>query len=126
MNTLLRESDVLTLHAPLTEETRDFIDAKALGTMKRTAFLINSARGPLVDEDALAHALRAGEIAGAGLDVLTREPPAPDNPLIDAPNCIITPHIAWAGRKARGRLLEIVLDNLRAFVEDRPRNVVTP
>jgi glycerate dehydrogenase len=122
--TLLRESDVVSLHCPLTPETRDLIDAEAIGLMKRTAFLINTSRGPLVNEADLAAALDSGRIAGAGLDVLSIEPPPPSNPLLAARNCIITPHIAWATRNARRRLIEVTAANLRAFVAGQPQHVV--
>lgn len=121
---LLRESDVVSLHCPLTPETKGLINRERLALMKPTAFLINTSRGPLVDEAALAEALNAGRIAGAGLDVLSVEPPSPDNPLLAAKNCFITPHIAWATRAARARLLQIAADNLRAFLEGKPKNVV--
>jgi glycerate dehydrogenase len=94
--------------------------------MKPAAFLINTARGPLVDEAALAAALTAGRIAGAGLDVLSVEPPPASNPLLEAPRTIITPHVAWATRNARRRLIEATAENLRAFVAGRPQNVVNP
>jgi len=123
---LLRRSDVVSLHCPLTEETRGIIDADALALMKKTAFLINTGRGPLVDDDALAEALDSGAIAGAGLDVLTTEPPSPDNPLLGAKNCYITPHIAWATHAARSRLMNAVVENVRAFLAGEPRNVVNP
>ena len=122
--TLLRESDVVSLHCPLTPETRELIDAETIGLMKRTAFLINTSRGPLVNEADLAAALEQGRIAGAGLDVLSVEPPSAANPLLTARNCIITPHIAWATRNARRRLIAVTAANLRAFVAGRPQNVV--
>jgi glycerate dehydrogenase len=125
LDTLLRESDVVSLHCPLNDETARMINAERLAVMKPSAWLINTARGGLIDEAALADALRAGRIAGAGLDVLSTEPPAPDNPLPGAPNCFITPHIAWATRAARQRLLDVVVDNLRAFQQGRPKNVVS-
>jgi glycerate dehydrogenase len=92
--------------------------------MKRSAYLINTSRGPLVDQQALADALRAGQIAGAGLDVLSIEPPPPDHPLLTAPNCFITPHIAWATRAARVRLLDVTVANIQAFLAGKPQNVV--
>jgi len=124
LDTLLRESDVVTLHCPLTPETRELIDARRLSLMKPTAFLVNTARGGLVNEADLAAALDAGRIAGAGLDVLSVEPPPASNPLLSARNCIVTPHIAWATRNARLRLLEVTAANLRAFAAGTPQNVV--
>jgi glycerate dehydrogenase len=122
--TLLRESDVVSLHCPLTPETRELIDAETIRLMKPTAFLINTSRGPLVNEADLAAALADGRIAGAGLDVLSVEPPPASNPLLGARNCIITPHIAWATRNARRRLIEVTAANLRAFAAGQPQHVV--
>jgi glycerate dehydrogenase len=124
LDTLFRSSDVISLHCPLTPETRGLVDAARIAQMKPTAFLINTSRGPLIQEADLVEALNAGRIAGAGLDVLSVEPPAPDHPLIRARNCIITPHIAWATKAARARLLEASAENLRAFLAGAPRNVV--
>jgi glycerate dehydrogenase len=124
LDTLFRRSDVLSLHCPLTPETRGLVNRTRLGQMKSTAFLINTARGPLVDEAALAAALNEGRIAGAGLDVLSVEPPPANNPLLGARNCFITPHVAWASRSARQRLLEVTLANVRAFLAGKPQNVV--
>lgn len=121
---LFAQADVISLHCPLTEETQGTINAATLAAMKPGAYLINTGRGPLVDEAALAAALQAGQIAGAGLDVLTREPPAADNPLLTAPNCVITPHLAWATRAARQRLLDTAAANVRAFLEGREQNRV--
>jgi glycerate dehydrogenase len=121
---LFRRSDVVSLHCPLTAETQGIIYDGNLALMKQTAFLINTGRGPLVNEYDLAEALNSGRIAGAGLDVLTNEPPAADNPLITAKNCFITPHIAWATLAARTRLVKIVVDNVRAFIRGEPVNVV--
>lgn len=124
--TLLRESDVVSLHAPLLPETRGMIGAAELRTMKRGAVLINTARGGLVDEAALAAALRAGELAGAGFDVLVQEPPRDGSPLLDAtvPNLLVTPHVAWASSEAQQILADQLLDNIDAFVSGEPRNVV--
>jgi glycerate dehydrogenase len=124
---LLRSSDVVTLHAPLTGETRHLIGARELGLMKPTALLINTARGLLVDEAALAAALRAGGIAGAGVDVLSNEPPREGNPLLEPglPNLIVTPHVAWASRGAMQSLADQLIDNVEAFVRGEPRNLVT-
>jgi len=121
---LFRRADVVTLHCPLTPETRGLVNAARLALMKPSAYLINTSRGPLVIEEDLAEALNAGRLAGAGLDVLATEPPAPDNPLLRARNCVITPHIAWATRAARARLLQVAVANLRAFLEGHPQNVV--
>lgn len=121
---LISESDAISLHCPLMPETKELINASSLSQMKKSAFLINTSRGALINEAALAEALNAGQIAGAGLDVLSLEPPTAANPLLKARNCIITPHIAWAAHAARKRLLGIAVDNIRAFIEGRPRNVV--
>ena len=121
---LFVRSDVLSLHCPLTSETEKVVDAESLASMKPSAFLINTGRGPLVDEQALANALNAGKLAGAGLDVLSNEPPPADNPLIGAKNCIVTPHIAWATLAARKRLLDVTVANLKAFLEGVPKNIV--
>ncbi|MBX7211645.1 MAG: D-2-hydroxyacid dehydrogenase [Verrucomicrobiaceae bacterium] len=121
---IFHRSDVVSLHCPLTDETRHLINAANLDLMKRSAFLINTARGPLVDEPALAQALNEGRIAGAALDVLSTEPPSAENPLLHAKNCLITPHLAWASRESRARLIGTAAGNLRAFLEGRPRNVV--
>lgn len=123
--TLLRESDVISLHCPLTPETRGLINSERLTLVKSTAFLLNSSRGPLVVEKDLANALHAGRIAGAGLDVLSVEPPLERSPLFDAPNCYITPHQAWATRAARKRLLETTTQNLAKFISGTPQNVVS-
>ena len=122
---LLRRSDVVSLHSPLTPETQGMVNRESLKLMKRSAFLINTARGPLVVDSDLAEALNAGQIAGAGLDVLSVEPPSPDNPLLRAKNCIITPHLAWATREARTRLMDTAVANFEAFLAGRPVNVVT-
>ena len=122
---LFKQADAVTLHCALTPQTESQVNADRLSKMKNSAYLINTGRGPLVDEEALAAALRQGEIAGAGLDVLSSEPPSADNPLLTAPNCVITPHIAWATDASKRRLLSIVADNLRGFVEGKPQNVVS-
>lgn len=121
---LFRNSDVVSLHCPLTPQTRRFINAERLSWMKPSAYLINTGRGQLIDEAALAEALNAGRLAGAGVDVLSTEPPPADNPLLRAKNCCITPHIAWATVAARKRLLSITAANIRAFLAGRPQNVV--
>ncbi len=122
--TVFRESDVVSLHCPLTDENQGFVNADLLSQMKPTAYLINTARGPLVNEADLARALSEEKIAGAATDVLSVEPPPADNPLFEAKNLIITPHIGWATRAARERLMNIAADNLRAFLNGAPQNVV--
>lgn len=122
---LLSRSDVVSLHCPLTAATQGLINRNSLSLMKKTAFLVNTSRGPLVVEDDLADALNSEIIAGAGLDVLSQEPPLRENPLLAAHNCIITPHIAWATLEARSRLMETTVDNLRQFVAGNPVNVVS-
>lgn len=124
LESLFAQSDVVSLHCPLTDQTRRIVNAQRLASMKNSAYLINTGRGPLVDEKALAEALAAGVIAGAALDVLSVEPSAQDNPLIGAPNCILTPHVAWATGAARKRLLEVAVANVRAFLSGAPCNVV--
>jgi glycerate dehydrogenase len=126
LDTVLRESDVITLHVPLTPETKNMIGAKQFKMMKPTAILINTARGGLVDEAALAEALQNGTIAGAGFDVLTKEPPKEGNILLDLrlPNFILTPHVAWASREAMQILADQLIDNIEAFVGGKPQNVV--
>lgn len=124
LDELFRTSDVLSLHCPLTDGTRHIVNAARLKLMKSTAILINTGRGPLVDENALAEALNAGQIYAAGLDVLSCEPPRCDNPLLSARNCFITPHLGWATKEARERLLKIAVDNLEAYVSGVPRNNV--
>jgi glycerate dehydrogenase len=126
LETVFRESDVVSLHCPLTPETRELVNAERLGWMKPSTFLLNCSRGQLVDEFALAHALDSGRLAGAGLDVLSAEPPPSDNPLLTARNCLITPHYAWGTRAARSRLMRCAVENVRAFLEGRPQNVVNP
>jgi glycerate dehydrogenase len=124
LDTLFGEADVISLHCPLTPDTEKLVNTERLAQMKKTAFLINTGRGPLVDEAALAAALANGVIAGAGLDVLSTEPPAADNPLLSAPNCVITPHIAWASKAARTRLMNTAVNNVKAFLLKRPINTI--
>ena len=124
LDSLFEKSDIVSLHCPLTEENQGFVNADLLGKMKSTAFLVNTSRGPLIDERALTEALNQGRIAGAGLDVLSVEPPVPDCPLLTARNCCITPHIAWATRGARRRLMGCAVDNIKAFMRDESVNVV--
>lgn len=121
---LFSEADVLSLHCPLNEETFHLVNEERLSKMKHTAILINTGRGPLVDEQALANALNNGTLRAAGIDVLSEEPPINGTPLMDCPNCHITPHIAWATAEARKRLLSIAIENVRAFIEGTPMNVV--
>jgi glycerate dehydrogenase len=127
LDTLLRQSDVISLHTPLTPQTTNLIGAAQLAQMKRDAILINTGRGGLVDEEALAAALRQGTIGGAGIDVLTLEPPKSGNVLLGLrlPNLIVTPHVAWASTQAMQALADQLIDNIEAFVADRPRNIVT-
>lgn len=122
---LFSASDVVSLHCPLTPETKHLVNAARLSRMKPTAFLLNTSRGPLVDEAALAEALNAGRLAGAGLDVLSVEPPPAEHPLLRAKNCVVTPHIAWATRAARERLMRVAVENVRAFLEGKAVNVVS-
>jgi glycerate dehydrogenase len=126
LETLFRQSDVLSLHCPLTPQTKHLVNTRTLALLKPTAFLLNTSRGPLIDEQALAEALNSGQVAGAAVDVLSVEPPPTDNPLLGAKNCIVTPHIAWATRAARARLMQIAIANIRAFLNGRPENVVNP
>lgn len=123
---LLRRSDVVSLHCPLTPDTKGMIHKERLRMMKQSAFLLNTSRGLLIVEEDLAEALDTGVIAGAGLDVLSQEPPRSDNPLLRAKNCLITPHIAWATQEARSRMMAITQANLAAFAGGRPLNVVNP
>ncbi|NRF90474.1 D-2-hydroxyacid dehydrogenase [Paenibacillus frigoriresistens] len=121
---LLQRSDVISLHCPLTPATNQLIDAARIAQMRPTAIIINTARGGLLNEKDVAHALNEGRLAGAGLDVLTLEPPQPDNPLLHARNVIITPHIAWATKEARERLMDTAIGNVRAYLDGRPVNVI--
>ncbi|MCR5680283.1 MAG: D-2-hydroxyacid dehydrogenase [Prevotella sp.] len=121
---VLAAADVLSLHCPLTDSTRHFINADTLKQMKPTAILINTGRGPLVDDQAVANALAEGRLAAFCADVLTDEPPHTDNPLLKQPNAFITPHIAWASKEARIRLIQIATDNVGAFLNGKPVNVV--
>lgn len=121
---LFASSDVVSLHCPLTPTTECLVNADRLALMKPTAILINTARGPIVDEQALADSLNSGALYAAGIDVLCEEPPRQGSPLLAARNCFVTPHIAWATLEARTRLLQICQDNLRAFIAGHPQNVV--
>lgn len=123
---LLGVSDILTLHCPLTPDTHELINARTLARMKHGALLVNTGRGPLVNEGDVAEALASGQLGGYGADVMCSEPPAADNPLFAQPNAFITPHIAWASVEARQRLLNATFDNIRAFQDGHPKNVVNP
>ena len=123
---LLAQSDVISIHCPLTPETKGLINNDTLKKMKRSAFLLNTSRGPIVEDRELADALNSDVIAGAGIDVLSVEPPPVDNPLLKAKNCLITPHLAWATKEARTRLMDAVVQNVSAFLRGEPINVVNP
>ena len=125
LQTLLAAADVLSLHCPLTKNTRHLINADTLRQMKPTAILINTGRGPLIDDQAVADALQEGRLGAFCADVLTTEPPSSDNPLLSQPNAFITPHIAWASTEARTRLIQVATDNVRAFISGKPQNVVS-
>jgi glycerate dehydrogenase len=124
LNELLKESDVVSVHCPLFPDTQGIINKDSLSLMKRTAFFLNTSRGPLMVDQDLADALNEGIIAGAGIDVLSVEPPSADNPLFKAKNCLITPHIAWATKEARSRLMGIAENNLSSFLNQNPINIV--
>ena len=124
LDDLLVQSDVISLHSPLFPETQGMINARTLALMKPSAFLINTSRGPLVVDQDLADALNAGRLAGAAVDVLSAEPPAESNPLLSARNCIVTPHIAWATREARARLMDLAIANISGWVGGNPVNVI--
>ena len=124
LDQLFSECDIISLHCPLTPETREMVNARRLGMMKPTAILINTGRGPLINEQDLADALNNGKIYAAGVDVLSTEPPCADNPLLTAKNCYITPHIAWATIEARERLMNIAISNLQAYIAGKPENIV--
>jgi glycerate dehydrogenase len=124
LDELFREADVVSLHCPLFPDTEGIINRENLSKMKRTAFLINTSRGKLVVEKDLAEALNNEKISGAAVDVVCSEPPTKDNPLFTAKNCIVTPHIAWATKEARQRLMDIAVDNLKGFLNKSPKNVV--
>ena len=126
LQTLFKQSDFLSLHCPLTEKTQNLVNKDRLALMKKSACLINASRGPVVNEQDLADALNSGQISAAAVDVLSTEPPAADNPLLTAKNCFITPHIAWATKAARERLMKTVTQNCKAFIQGRSQNVITP
>lgn len=124
LDTLFEQCDIVSLHCPLTDDTFHLVDAERLASMRPSAILINTGRGPLVDDAAVAEALNSGQLAAYGADVLTTEPPAADNPLLSAKNCYLTPHIAWATREARLRLINICIENVRAYLDGEPMNQV--
>ena len=124
LDTLFEQCDIVSLHCPLTDDTFHLVDAERLASMRPSAILLNTGRGPLVDDAAVAEALNSGQLAAYGADVLTTEPPAADNPLLSAKNCYLTPHIAWATREARLRLINICIENVRAYLDGEPMNQV--
>ena len=121
---VFKESDFISLHCPLTETNKEFVNKEMLQLMKPTSYLVNTARGQLINEHDLAHALNTNTIAGAALDVLSKEPPDDNNPLLKAKNCIITPHNAWSTREARQRIIDMTSENIKAFLDGHPKNVV--
>lgn len=126
LDELLAQSHVISLHCPLFESTKGIVRAETIAKMKDGVLILNTSRGPLVNEADLAAALKSGKVGGAALDVVSTEPILPDNPLLGAPNCLITPHIAWASKESRQRLMDIAVDNLASFIEGEPKNVVNP
>jgi len=124
LDTLLAQSDVVSLHCPLFPETKGLINAETIAKMKDGAILLNTARGPLLDEEAVANALKSGKLRGVGVDVASAEPIPGDSPLLTAPNCVITPHMAWAPIEARQRIMDILEQNIRAYLSGSPINVV--
>lgn len=126
LDEMLKSADAVTLHCPLTPETEGMVNEEFIGKMKNGAYLINTSRGTVINENALANALNSGKLGGAGLDVLSCEPPKKDNPLLSAKNCFITPHIAWASLETRARLISILEQNIEAFVNGTPQNVINP
>ena len=124
LDTIFEQCDIVSLHCPLTEDTRHLVNTERLATMKSSAILINTGRGPLVDDAAVAEALNSDQLAAYGADVLTTEPPTADNPLLSAKNSYLTPHIAWATREARQRLINICTENVRAYLDGEPVNQV--
>jgi len=124
LDTLLKEADVISLHCPLFPETEHIINRNSIAKMKDGVLILNTSRGPLIDSEALAEALKSGKVGGAGVDVLPIEPPPAEEPLLSAPNCVITPHLAWASLEARARLVDITVKNLQKFLDGTPINVV--
>lgn len=126
MDEVLKASDVISLHCPLFAENRHIINASTLAKMKDGVMIVNTSRGPLIDENALADALATGKVAFAAVDVVSTEPARKDNPLLKQENCLITPHIAWASKESRQRLMDIAVENVQAFLNEKPQNVVNP
>lgn len=126
LDTLLVQSDVISLHCPLFPETKGLINADALSKMKDGAILLNTSRGPVIDEQAVADALISGKLRGAAVDVVSEEPILAENPFLKAPNCIITPHMAWAPIETRKRILDITVENIKGYLNGKPMNVVNP
>ncbi len=126
LDTLLKESDVISLHCPLFPETKGIINAASIAKMKNGVILLNNSRGPLIEEQDLADALNSGKVYAAGLDVVSEEPISPNNPLLSAKNCFITPHISWAPRESRQRLMDIAINNLNMYIGGKPINIVNP
>ncbi len=124
LDTIFSTSDVISLHCPLNDESRHLVDDKRLASMKSGSIIINTARGPLLNEAHVAKALHSGQLGGLGVDVLSTEPPTQDNPLLTAPNCLITPHISWATRKARANILRLAAENIQAWINGKAQNVV--
>ncbi|HJD91897.1 NAD(P)-dependent oxidoreductase, partial [Bacteroides coprosuis] len=124
LDELFEQADIVTLHCPLTDETRNMVDKRRLELMQPTSIIINTSRGPLINEADLAEALKNKTIYAAGIDVMSQEPPKADNPLLGVENCYITPHIAWASFAARTRLMKILINNVKAFMEGKPENQV--
>jgi glycerate dehydrogenase len=126
LDTVLKNSDYISVHCPLTDKTAGLINSDFIGKMKKSAYIINTSRGPVANEQDIKEALTNGDIAGYGTDVLSTEPPAPDNPLLSAPNCLITPHIAWAAYDTRLRLMGILEENIKGYLNNSLVNVVNP
>ena len=126
LDTLLARSDVIPLHCPLFPETQGLINAETISKMKDGAILLNTSRGPVIDEQAVAQALKSGKLRGAAMDVVSEEPILGDNPLLKAPNCIITPHMAWAPIETRQRILDITVESIKGYLSSKPVNVVNP
>ncbi len=126
LDEVFKQADYITMHCPLTPQTQGLINRECLAMMKPTAVIINTARGPIVNEADLAEALKKGVIAGAAVDVLSTEPPPADNPLLSAPNMVVTPHVSWGTYESRSRLMAVVVENLRAYINGQEKNRVGP